>query len=238
MKKHNIWRVIPIIMVLSIMIALPTIQTVNAQEDGDKQETSVEMILEDIKGLNMKEDEVRQEIGSLTVNEMNSIKDYLEEKPDITVREQQVLEIIYEVTYGDNKFIRVEQDTIKGKDERDASIRDAKELVDGYTQDEKFEMYEILQEKREDDRTEEENILLDAIKEDFNDKYMGTFIKIAIALIIAGIVLTMVDAGHSMSMSDGFFGIIGTVLLAIGIALGLLLLGGTTYHIDIVKFFN
>ena len=220
------------------MIALPTIQTVNAQEDGDKQETSVEMILEDIKGLNMKEDEVRQEIGSLTVNEMNSIKDYLEEKPDITVREQQVLEIIYEVTYGDNKFIRVEQDTIKGKDERDASIRDAKEIVDGYTQDEKFEMYEILQEKREDDRTEEENILLDAIKEDFNDKYMGTFIKIAIALIIAGIVLTMVDAGHSMSMSDGFFGIIGTVLLAIGIALGLLLLGGTTYHIDIVKFFN
>lgn len=238
MKKHNIRRVIPIIMALSIMIALPTIQTVNAQEDGDKQETSVEMILEDIKGLNMKEDEVRQEIGSLTVNEMNSMKDYLEEKPDITVREQQVLEIIYEVTYGDNKFKRVEQDTIKGKEELGVSRRDAKELVDGYTQDEKFEIYEILLEKREDGRTEEENILLDAIREDFNDKYMGTFIKITIALIIAGIVLTIVDSGHSTSMSGGFFGIVGTVLLAIGILLGLTLLGGTTHYIDIVKFFN
>lgn len=220
------------------MIALSTIQTVNAQEDGDKQETSVEMILEDIKELNMKEDEVRQEIGNLTINELNSIKDYLEEKPDITVKEQQVLEITYELNYGDNKFRRVEQDTINGKEERDASRRDAKELVDGYTQDEKFEMYEILNEKREDDRTEEENILLDAIREDFRDKYMGTFIKITIAMIITGIILIIVDVKHSKSLSGGFYGFVGTVLLAIGIVLGLTLLGGTTYYIDIVKFFN
>lgn len=222
-------------LVMSIMVTLVMVFGGTSFVKAEEVET-VQGVLNEIQQVAETKEEITKEVNKLTINELNSIRDYLEEKPDITVKEQQVLEITYEVTYGDNKFRRVEQDTIKGKEERDASIRDAKELVDGYTQDEKFEIYEILQEKREDDRTEEENILLDAIKEDFNDKYMGTFIKITIALIIAGIVLSLVDVKYSKSLSLGLYGFIGLVLLSIGLTLGLLLLGGSTNLI--VTFFN
>lgn len=224
-------------LVMSIMVTLVMVFGGTSFVKAEEVET-VQGVLNEIQQVAETKEEITKEVNKLTINELNSIRDYLEEKPDITVKEQQVLEITYEVTYGDNKFRRVEQDTIKGKEERDASIRDAKELVDGYTQDEKFEIYEILQEKREDDRTEEENILLDAIKEDFNDKYMGTFIKITIFLIIAGIYLNIVDVKYTKTITMGLYGFIGTVLLAIGLASGLLLLGGTGYYIDIVKFFN
>lgn len=170
--------------------------------------------------------ETKEEI----TKEVNNIEGYLEEMQDITVKEQQVMETIYELAYGDNKFIRVVQGISKFKEDRDASIRYAKELVEGYTKYEKKVLYEFLNGKKEADRTEEENILLDVIKEDFkedfNDKYRGTNIKVSLTVVIVGIFLMIVDVKYSKSNSMGFYGYIGTVLFVVGLTIGLLLIVG------------
>ena len=221
--KMRKWFKLGVSIIITLMIVTST--PVNAETESDVEST-VEMILEDIKELDMQEDEVRQEIGNLTVNEMNTIREYLEEKPDITLLEQQVLEITNEVIYGDNKFRRVEQDTLMDKEERDANRRDAKEIVQGYTKDDKYRMREILYEKGIDNLEEEERILLDSIREDLNDDNKVVFITIAIIAFVVGIFLLIVDFTSSGNLALGGLGFIGAILMGVGLSIGMAVIIG------------
>ena len=109
MKRKNKNNVM--LLILLSFFALTTAQLVNAEN-----EQSVQSIIEQVQEHNLREEDVREELKTLSLNELESANEYLSNKPDITMIEQQVLTLTEDLLTGGNSVGYVDQESLQTSD--------------------------------------------------------------------------------------------------------------------------
>lgn len=106
-NKNNVMLLIAL-----SFFALTTVQPVNAQ-NGEQ----IENIVEQIQEHNEREEDIREELKNLSLNELESVDEYLSSKPDITMDENQILTLTQDLLAEGSSVNYVAQENLNTVDE-------------------------------------------------------------------------------------------------------------------------
>lgn len=160
------------------------VMNVNAQEFATVQE-----VLDEIQLVAETEEEVKEEILELSVNDLNEIDLYLSGKPDITMGEKVILETVKDVMYGGDRLEYALQDNLQGIEYRNSLEEDAKELALSMGKNERNELMDNL--KSKENKTEEEQALLKGLWHETNMRELRITYAVLTVVILITVIFTI-----------------------------------------------
>ena len=175
MKRKNKNNVM--LLIALSFFALTTVQPVNAED-----EQSVESIIEQIQEHNEREEDIREELKNLSLNELESVDEYLSSKPDITMDENQILTFTQELLSNGSSVNYVAQENLKKAERKETLRLEAEKIVDGLSKEERNFIRQEL--KIIKDKSTEEKVMYDVLNK-MNIVNNFSYILIRGAVLIA-----------------------------------------------------
>lgn len=154
MKRKNKINVM-LFFVLSFF-ALTTAQLVNAQ-NGEQ----IENIVEQIQEHNEREEDIREELKNLSLNELESVYEYLSSKPDITMDENQILTLTQELLSNGSSVNYVVQENLKKAERKEELRSEAKESAENLSDKKRKVLMNELQSNM--DKSIEEEVMYEEL---------------------------------------------------------------------------
>lgn len=211
MKKYIIG------MVVTVAMLVGSVSGVHAFE-----ETSVQGVLDEIQKVAETEEEVREEILDLSVNELNEIDAYLKGKPDITMGEKVILETVKDVMYSGDSLEYAIQDNIQEIELENSLKEEAKEIGFNMESKERDELLNKIAYKSE--RTLEEQMLYKGLTYAKNYEITKVILIVNVSLIVIGVILLMLGSNKEEYEELTYLDLLGFSSLFIGVFLNIPLL--------------
>ena len=198
-----------LLIVLSFF-ALATAQPVNAEE-----EQSVQSIIEQVQEHNLREEEVQEELEQLPISELKDIQEYLANKHDVTMIENQVLNLTQELLSNGDSVKYVAQENLNAAERKEELREEVEEFVDGLSKKERNSLRQELGSIR--DKSTEEKVMYHVLSKIYVLKILSYILIKGAVLIAVGALIKLYD--KRKGDPDSLSGALGNTLITFGAVL-------------------
>ena len=169
------------VMLLTVLsfFALTTVQLVNAQ-NGEQ----IENIVEQIQEHNEREEDIREELKNLSLNELESVDEYLSSKPDITMDENQILTLTQELLSNGSSVNYVVQENFNTAERKEELRSEAQKSAESLSDEERKVLMNELQSNM--DKSIEEEVMYEELLNIADKKIITTQLLLGIGTAIFG----------------------------------------------------
>ena len=179
MKRKN--KINVMLLIVLSFFALTTVQPVNAED-----EQSVESIIEQIQEHNEREEDIREELKNLSLNELESVDEYLSSKPDITMNEKQILTLTQDLLSNGSSVNYVVQENLNTAERKEELRSEAQKSAESLSDEEREVLMNELQSNM--DKSIEEEVMYEELLNIAGKKTIITQLLLGIGTALFGAV--------------------------------------------------
>lgn len=179
MKKSMSFKVLLLSFVTMFLMSAPLANAQNEEVNG-----TVETIIENIQEHNEREEDIREELKALSLNELESVDEYLSSKPDITMDENQILTLTQDLLSNGSSVNYVVQESLNTADRKDELRSEAQESAENLSDKEREILMNELQSNM--DKSIEEEVMYEELLNIADKKIVTIHLLLGIGTAIFG----------------------------------------------------
>lgn len=194
MKRKN--KINVMLLIVLSFFALTAVQLVNAQ-NGEQ----IENIVEQIQEHNEREEDIREELKNLSLNELESVDKYLSSKPDITMDENQILTLTQELLSNGSSVDYVIQENLNTAERKEGLRSEAQKSAENLSDKERKVLMNELQSNM--DKSIEEEVMYEELLNIADKETITTQLLLGIGTALFGAFIYALDKDSPSAIFAG-----------------------------------